>query len=126
MAYTERDLAGQLTEWCLQTSEEAGEGMPRQVRFEWELPDEVFDDRFREEDLLRSLKEDAVVRLFSEGRVSSGAGAALLDISRRAFLELLYRRGVPYFKYSPEELQRELEAVERLGSERETRGEMPG
>ena len=96
--------------------------MPRQVRFEWELPDEVFDDRFREEDLLRSLKEDGVVRLFSEGRVSSGAGAALLGISRRAFLELLYRKGVPYFKFSPDEFQRELEAVERLGSERRRRG----
>ena len=109
----------------MQTSEGV-KAMPRQMRFEWELPDEVFDDRFREEDLLRSLKEDAVVRLFSEGRVYSGAGAALLGISRRAFLELLYRRGVPYFRYSPAELQRELEAVERLGSEREKRTGDPG
>ncbi len=100
--------------------------MPRQVRLEWELPDEVFDDRFSEADLLRSLKEDAAVRLFSEGRISSGTGAALLGVSRRAFLELLYRRGVPYFKYSPEELRREFEAVERLGSEREGRTGVPG
>lgn len=98
----------------------------RGVRFEWELPDVVFDDRFREEDLLRSLKEDAVVRLFAEGRVSSGAGAALLGISRRAFLELLYRKGVPYFKYGPEELQRELEAAGHLRSERERSGGEPG
>lgn len=71
--------------------------MPRTLRFKGEVPDELFDERFREEDFLQGLKEEAVVKLFQAGRITSGSEAQLLGIARRDFLELLYRRGVPYF-----------------------------
>lgn len=64
-------------------------------RFEWDVPDELFDERFREEEFLRQLKEDAVVKLFEAGRVSSGYAASLLGMTQRDFLELLQKHGVP-------------------------------
>ncbi len=94
--------------------------MARKLRFEWDLPEEVFDDRFREEQLLARVKEDAVVRLFQEGRLSTAYGAALLGLTRRQFLKLLDRRGVPYFSLSEEEFAREAQAAERLARENET------
>ena len=40
-------------------------------------------------------KEDAVVKLFEVGRISSGYAASLLGMTRRDFLEFLQKRGVP-------------------------------
>ncbi|MBI3330062.1 MAG: UPF0175 family protein [Nitrospinae bacterium] len=62
--------------------------MPRTLRFEWEVPDELFNEQFREEDFLQHLKEGAIVQLFSQGRISSGYAAPLLEMTRRDFLEL--------------------------------------
>lgn len=89
--------------------------MPRKLRFEWEVPEELFDERFREEEFLQQLKEDAVVKLFEAGRVSSGYAASLLGMTRRDFLELLQKRGVPFARYTLEdweEEQRTLREVE--------------
>ena len=91
--------------------------MARPLRFEWKGPDGLFDEKFREEDFLQGLKEEAVVKLFQAGRITSGSGAKLLGITRRDFLELLYRKGVPYFLYSPQQFQRELKAGEQVGEE---------
>lgn len=80
-------------------------------RFEWDVPDELFDERFREEEFLRQLKEDAVVKLFKAGRVSSGYAASLLGMTRRDFLELLQKRGVPFVRYTEEDLEKELRPI---------------
>ncbi|MBI3988868.1 MAG: UPF0175 family protein [candidate division NC10 bacterium] len=100
--------------------------MPRLLRFEWDVPDGLFDEQFREEEFLQGLKEEAVLKLFQAGRITSGSGAKLLGMTRRDFLELLYRRGVPYFRYSPQQFRQELEAVEQLGEELEKRGDARG
>ncbi len=55
-----------------------------------------------------------VFELFREGRISSGKGAELLGVSRLAFLELLAERKIPFFNYSEEELQGELEAAREV------------
>ena len=91
--------------------------MARKLRFEWDLPDEVFDEQFGEEQLLARVKEDAVLRLFQEGRVSTSYGAALLGLTRREFFELLARREVPYLTLSEEEFAHEAEAARQLGRE---------
>lgn len=66
--------------------------MSRTLRFEWNVPDELFDERFREEEFLTQLKEDAVIKLFTAGRLSSGYAASLLGMTRRDFLERLQGR----------------------------------
>ena len=55
-----------------------------------------------------------VLSLFTEGRISSGKAARLLNISRVAFLSLLRQRGIDYLNYSPDEVAEELAAVEAL------------
>jgi predicted HTH domain antitoxin len=47
------------------------------------------------------------VKLFEVGKVSLGQAAKMAELSKRAFLELLGRYGVPVFNYSPEELRNE-------------------
>lgn len=71
------------------------------------------------------LLEATALRLFEKGEISSGYGAAMLGMTRREFIELLGRRGIPFFNYDEEEMRREMEAVERerqrLASERDSK-----
>jgi predicted HTH domain antitoxin len=99
--------------------------MGRKLRFEWDVPDELFDERFREEQLLARVKEDAVVRLFEEGHLSTAYGAALLGLTRREFIELLDRRKVPYLTLSAEEAAREADAAGKLAREKGGSGGKP-
>jgi len=60
-----------------------------------------------------SLSEDEArlllaVKLFEVGKVSLGQAAKIAEHSKRAFLEILGRYGVPVFGYSPEELREEV------------------
>lgn len=48
------------------------------------------------------------VRLFQQGRVSLGQAANLAGFSKRAFIDILGREGIPVIDYPPEELQKEL------------------
>lgn len=48
------------------------------------------------------------VRLYEVGKVTLGQAAKIAGFSKRAFMEVLGRYGVPVFNYSPEELRREL------------------
>ena len=49
------------------------------------------------------------VKLFEVGKVSLGQAARIAELSKRAFLEILGRYGVPVFSYSPEELREEVD-----------------
>ena len=48
------------------------------------------------------------VKLYETERVSLGQAAKLAGYSKRAFMEILGRQGVPVFNYSPDELREEL------------------
>ena len=60
------------------------------------------------------LKKWIVISLFTEGRISSGKAARLLNIDRIDFLALLHSRGIAYLNYTPEELEEEFVAVKEL------------
>jgi len=49
------------------------------------------------------------VKLFEVGKVSLGQAAKIAELSKRAFIEILGRFGVPVFNYSPEELREEVD-----------------
>ena len=60
-----------------------------------------------------SLSEDEArllfaVKLFEVGKISLGQAAKMAELSKRAFMEILGRYGVPVFSYSPEELTSEV------------------
>jgi len=50
------------------------------------------------------------VKLFEVGKVSLGQAAKIAELSKRAFMEILGRYGVPVFSYSPEELRNEVDS----------------
>jgi predicted HTH domain antitoxin len=60
------------------------------------------------------LRELIALELFREGRISSGKGAELLEISKPAFVQLLAQHGVDYFTESPEELEAEAAVLDQL------------
>ena len=63
------------------------------------------------------LRELIALELFREGRISSGKGAELLEISKPAFARLLAKHEISYFTESPEELAAEVTTLEQLLSE---------
>lgn len=50
------------------------------------------------------VREALVLYLFEQEIISSGKGAELLAIPRHEFLDLLYKRGIPYFRQTIEEV----------------------
>jgi predicted HTH domain antitoxin len=86
----------------------------RKLRFEWDVPDTLFDDMFREEAFLEQIKQDAVVRLLERGRISSGYAASLLGMTKRNFLELLQRQDVPFAQYAEEDWEEEQQSLREL------------
>jgi len=52
--------------------------------------------------------------LFTEGRISSGKAARLLNITRIEFLTLLRSRGIAYINYTSDELADEFASVKKL------------
>lgn len=87
------------------------------VRFE--VPDEVKGEEFQEEYLRTAqdvLKEQTVLRLFEQGKVSAGYAARVLGMNRHDFLELLARHRVSVYNYPLADLDKEFGAVEKLTS----------
>jgi predicted HTH domain antitoxin len=62
----------------------------------------------------RRIAEWLVLSLFTEGHISSGKAAHLMNISRIEFLAVLRARGIAYINYTPDELAEEFAAVETL------------
>jgi predicted HTH domain antitoxin len=65
------------------------------LAFELEVPDGAV-DQSAEAELVRSVKEQTVLKLYSEGRVTTGEAAQMLAWTRIAFLDLLRRTGVGF------------------------------
>lgn len=86
------------------------------VRLEVEIPDEIAGTQLEQKFLAAAqqlIQEQTVVRLFEQGDVSSGYAADLLGISKHDFIQLLAKRGVPFFNYKSEELRQEIENAEQ-------------
>ena len=78
------------------------------------IPAPLMQFGFNQAEIQRRVTEWMVLSLFSEGRISSGQGARLLQISRVAFLNLLRERGIAYINYTADELAEEFDAVQTL------------
>jgi len=58
------------------------------------------------------------IKLFEEGKVSLGYAAEMAGYTKRTFIELLGKRGIPVINYPPEDLEREVELLKALDRER--------
>ncbi len=85
-----------------------------EATFEVRVPLPLVRLGFDQLEVQRRLLEWLVLSLFTEGRISSGKAARLLNISRVEFLAMLRVRGIAYINYTPDELAEEFAAVEAL------------
>ncbi len=58
------------------------------------------------------LRELIVLELVRNGRISTGKGAEILNMSKFEFIGILSKNDIPYFTESPEELERQVEVAE--------------
>jgi predicted HTH domain antitoxin len=85
-----------------------------EANFQVHIPTSLLRYGFSQTDIQHHITEWLVLSLFTEGHISSGKAARLLNMSRVAFLALLRDRGIAYINYTPEELEEEFAAVEAL------------
>lgn len=85
-----------------------------ETTFEVHVPNPLLQFGLDRNEIQRRVVEWLVLSLFTDGHISSGKAARLLDITRVEFLTLLRVRGIAYINYTPEELAEEFEAVEQL------------
>jgi predicted HTH domain antitoxin len=78
------------------------------------IPASLLQFGFDQNEIQQRLTEWLVLSLFTEGHISSGKAARLLNISRINFLDLLRARGIAYINYTPDELAEEFTAVKEL------------
>jgi predicted HTH domain antitoxin len=65
------------------------------LEIEIELPDGAVDKR-AEAELVRSVKEQTALKLYSDQRVTTGEAAEMLGLTRIEFLDLLRRTGIGF------------------------------
>ncbi len=82
--------------------------MARRVKFDLELPDELF-AQLREEEIEGKAKEALVMELLREHRLSQGKAAELLGLDRHELFDLMAKYRVPVIDLTPEELKSELQ-----------------
>ena len=65
------------------------------LEIELEVPDGAF-DKSAEAEFIRSIKEQTALKLYADGRVTTGEAATMLGLTRIRFLDLLGRTGVGF------------------------------
>ena len=85
-----------------------------ETTFQVRVPAPLLRLGFSQDEIQRRITEWLVLSLFTEGHISSGKAARLLNMSRIEFLALLRARGIAYVNYTPDELADEFAAVEAL------------
>ena len=83
---------------------------------EVQFPLALRDLGYSDEEIRREVPMLLVLKRFREGVLSSGKAASLLGLSRREFLELLAREGVPLYDPSDQELADEWRTISNLGA----------
>jgi predicted HTH domain antitoxin len=82
--------------------------------FQIQVSQSILQFGFNQVEIQRQINEWLVLSLFTEGRISSGKAAQLLNISRIEFLALLRKRRIAFINYTAEELEDEFIAVQSL------------
>jgi len=65
------------------------------VAFELEVPDGAV-NKDAEAELVRSVKEQAALKLYADGRITTGEAAVMLGFTRIQFLDLLRTSGIGF------------------------------
>jgi len=87
-----------------------------EATFQIQVPAPLLRYGLDRDEIQHRLIEWLVLSLFTEGNISSGKAARLLNITRVEFLSLLRSPGIAYINYTSEELKEEFDAAEELGT----------
>ncbi|MEW6096853.1 MAG: UPF0175 family protein [bacterium] len=80
-----------------------------------EMPDEVLAVLgTTKQQLSQKLKELAALKLFQEGKISSGKASELVGISRMEFIEVLAKNNIPFFRQTPDELAEDIAVAKEM------------
>lgn len=80
-----------------------------------EMPDEVLAVLgTTKQHLSQKLKELAALKLFQEGKISSGKASELVGISRMEFIEVLAKNNIPFFRQIPDELAEDIVVAKEM------------
>ena len=79
-----------------------------------EIPDEIINLLGSEEEAVKEAREALVLDLVRRGKVSKGKAAELVGISLWDLPDLLAKYQIPWFDYSKEELQRDLDRLKEI------------
>ena len=82
---------------------------------ELKLPEALRDLGYSLEEIGREVPVLLVVRRFRQGAISSSKAAGVLGLSRRDFLDLLSREGIPVYDPTDQQLADELKIVRAHG-----------
>lgn len=85
--------------------------------FEVRIPASLLQFGLDQNQIQQRINEWLVLSLFTEGHISSGKAARLLNTSRINFIDLLRARGIAYINFTPDELAEEFRAVKELDCE---------
>jgi predicted HTH domain antitoxin len=78
------------------------------------VPEEIIDLLGSEDAVRKGAREAFVFDLVRRGTISKGKAAELLGISLWDLPELIARYQIPWFSYSPEELEKDVETLRKL------------
>jgi predicted HTH domain antitoxin len=92
---------------------EAGAAM---TTLELPISDAIRELGYTNEEIVREVPRLLVLNRFRQKAISSGKAARILGMSRRDFLELLGREGIPIYDPTEEELAEELATLRKLGT----------
>jgi predicted HTH domain antitoxin len=93
--------------------------MPATLHFDWDLPEGALREPFAQ-DLVDTIKREATLRLFAEGKISSGYAAKMLGMPRQEFLDLAGERHIPLTAYGPGDLAAETAVLDQFVRDRRT------
>lgn len=86
------------------------------VTVQVQVPEALRELGYSDEEIRRDVPVLLVLKRFRQGALSSGKAASLLGLSRRDFLDLLAREGIPVYDPTDQELEDECKTVRGLGA----------
>jgi len=86
-----------------------------QITVQMQVSEAFLELGYSDEELRQEVPVLLVLKRFRQGLISSGKAARILGWSRRDFLDLLGREGIPLYDPSEEELAQEWQTAQRFG-----------
>jgi predicted HTH domain antitoxin len=78
-----------------------------------QIPEALRELGYSDEEIRRDIPVLLVLKRFRQGVISSGKAASVLEMTRRDFLDLLAKEGIPLYAPSDEEFANELTTIRR-------------